>query len=60
MTDGAGFYTVIGQGFASHETVNHALGEYVRGDVTTNTIEGFFGILKRGCAASISMSARTT
>jgi transposase-like protein len=48
MTDGAGLYTVIGKGFASHETVNHALGEYVRGDVTTNTIEGFFGILKRG------------
>jgi transposase-like protein len=48
MTDGAGFYSVIGQGFASHETVNHALGEYVRGEVSTNTIEGFFGILKRG------------
>ena len=33
---------------ASHETVNHEAGEYVRGDVTTNTVEGYFSILKRG------------
>ena len=33
-----------------HETVNHRSGEYVRQgtDVTTNTIEGFFSLLKRG------------
>jgi transposase-like protein len=31
-----------------HETVNHSIGEYVRGDVHTNTIEGYFSILKRG------------
>ena len=30
------------------ESVNHQTGEYVRGDVHTNTIEGFFSILKRG------------
>lgn len=29
-------------------TVNHSAGEYVRGDVHTNTIEGYFSILKRG------------
>jgi transposase-like protein len=29
-------------------SVNHQDGEYVRGDVHTNTIEGFFAILKRG------------
>ena len=28
--------------------VKHSLGEYVRGDVHTNTIEGYFSILKRG------------
>ena len=33
---------------ASHETVNHSAGEYVRGDVHSNTVEGFFSILKRG------------
>jgi len=38
----------IGKGFASHETVNHSGGEYARGDVTTNTVEGYLGILKRG------------
>lgn len=48
MTDGAGLYKVIGTGFASHETVDHSIGEYARGDVTTNSVEGFFGILKRG------------
>lgn len=31
-----------------HETVTHSAGEYVRGDVTTNTVEGFFSLVKRG------------
>ena len=30
-----------------HYSVNHSQGEYVRGKVHTNTIEGFFSILKR-------------
>ncbi len=34
--------------FASHEVVNHGAGEYVRGDAHTNTVEGYFSILKRG------------
>ncbi len=28
--------------------VNHSLGEYVRGDIHTNTAEGYFSIFKRG------------
>lgn len=48
MTDSAGLYKKVGLHFASHETVNHLRKEYVRGDVTTNTVEGFFGILRRG------------
>lgn len=48
MTDSATMYKNVGKKFASHETVNHYRNEYVRGDVTTNTVEGFFGILKRG------------
>ena len=49
MTDERPAYRTIGRSRAGgHETVNHGAGEYVRGDVTTNTIEGFFSILKRG------------
>ena len=48
MTDDAGQYRPIGVEFASHETVNHGIEEYVRGDVHSNTVEGFFSILKRG------------
>ena len=31
-----------------HETVNHIIHEYVRGDVTTNSIESVFSLFKRG------------
>jgi transposase-like protein len=48
MTDGEGQYRLVGSMFKSHEVVNHGIGEYVRGDVSTNTIEGYFSILKRG------------
>ncbi|HMK80834.1 MAG TPA: IS1595 family transposase, partial [Xanthobacteraceae bacterium] len=34
--------------FERHAMVNHSIGEYVRGDAHTNTIEGYFSILKRG------------
>lgn len=33
--------------FAKHGMVNHSIGEYVRGDVHSNTVEGYFSILKR-------------
>lgn len=33
---------------AEHESVDHSKYEYVRGDVHTNTLEGFFSVLKRG------------
>jgi transposase-like protein len=31
-----------------HETVDHAKGEYVRGEVHTNNLENFWSLLKRG------------
>ena len=34
--------------FAGHDFVRHGAGEYGRGDVHTNTIEGYFSIFKRG------------
>jgi hypothetical protein len=48
MTDESNVYSHAGTWFASHETVNHSAKEYVRDTVYTNTIEGFFSILKRG------------
>jgi transposase-like protein len=48
MTDDAATYYKKLDGFASHETVNHSADEYVRGDVHTNTVEGYFSIFKRG------------
>lgn len=48
ITDEANHYTAAGKSFAKHEKVNHRIKEYARGDVTTNTVEGFFGIFKRG------------
>jgi hypothetical protein len=38
----------VGREFPRHQSVNHSIGEYVRGDVHTNTIEGYFSIFKRG------------
>jgi transposase-like protein len=32
----------------THESVNHGASEFVRGDVTTNGIESFFAVFKRG------------
>jgi len=48
MTDEAGQWRIVGKDYARHEMVNHGIGEYVRGDAYTNTIEGYFSILKRG------------
>jgi transposase-like protein len=52
MTDDSGLYDGIRDHFGSHETVKHSLGEYVRRKrgkiIHTNTVEGFFSILKRG------------
>jgi len=47
-TDESMLYWGINQWVASHATVNHSKDEYVRGDATTNTIEGAFGLFKRG------------
>ena len=48
MTDEGAVAKKIGGEFASHRTVNHSIGEYVRGDIHTNTIESYFAVLKRG------------
>ncbi len=52
MTDDSGLYASMRGHFSSHDVVKHSLGEYARHEVGktvhTNTVEGFFSILKRG------------
>ncbi|MFY9314911.1 MAG: IS1595 family transposase [Burkholderiales bacterium] len=48
MTDESSSYIKIGREFKKHSAVNHKRLEYARGEVTTNTVEGYFSILKRG------------
>jgi transposase-like protein len=47
-TDESRLYVELGGEFASHQAVRHSAGEYVRGEVHTNTVEGYFSIFKRG------------
>lgn len=49
ITDGFGAYNGLNKEYKSHRVVRHDLGEYVtKGNVHTNSIEGFWGIMKRG------------
>lgn len=48
MTDEAGQYVTLNKAFAEHGRVNHGIGEYVRGDIHTNIVEGYFSVFKRG------------
>lgn len=51
MTDEAKHYSKAGKHFAEHDTVEHGIGEYVNAldnSIHTNTVEGYFGIFKRG------------
>src|SRR5205814_1844627 len=48
MTDEGKWYTNVGREFESHHTVEHEAKEYVRGFAHTNTIEGYFSLIKRG------------
>jgi transposase-like protein len=47
-TDEAKQYGKVGKHFADHDFTTHSKGEYVRGNVHTNTLEGYFSIFKRG------------
>jgi transposase-like protein len=59
MTDESKVYKKAGAEFASHQTVNHSKKEYARGNVTTNTVESSFAIVKRGLVGTFhSVSAK--
>jgi transposase-like protein len=47
-TDESRIYMRPGRIMAEHESVNHRAEEWVRGDVTTNTVESYFSVFKRG------------
>jgi transposase-like protein len=47
-TDESRLYGSAADLVATHETVKHSIGEYVRDHVHTNTVEGYFSIFKRG------------
>ena len=48
FTDEWGSYKPLKERFIDHQVVNHSMGDYVRGDAYTNTIEGAFGNMKTG------------
>lgn len=54
-TDGFKMYRCLRHHGFDHAYVDHDGGEYVRGDIHTNNIEGFWGILKRklGCVGGM-------
>ena len=49
LTDEAQYYRhQFRDSYLGHGRVNHKAGEYVRGRIHTNTVEGYFSIFKRG------------
>ena len=47
-TDEAFIYKNLHVGVAEHGVVKHSKEEYVRGDIHTNSVEGYYSIFKRG------------
>jgi len=51
-TDEAPAYIPLGEKGYHHRRIHHAAKVYVRGNVHTNTIEGFWSLVKRGIGGS--------
>jgi transposase-like protein len=47
-TDESNIDRAMGKEYADHQTVNHSIYEFARGIVSTNTVEGYFSLFKRG------------
>jgi transposase-like protein len=52
FTDEYAVYTKVGAKFAEHHRVNHSAKVYVSGNAHTQTIEGFWSLLKRGISGT--------
>jgi hypothetical protein len=49
VTDESNLYKVLGKEFGDHQTLEHGAREYVNAaGFTTNNVENFFGVFKRG------------
>lgn len=57
-TDEAAQYQHLARDFAGHDFVRHGAGEYGRGEVHTNTVEGYFSIFKRGMKGTYQHCAK--
>ncbi|HEU4392550.1 MAG TPA: IS1595 family transposase [Solirubrobacterales bacterium] len=51
-------YRKLDQHYAAHRRIRHAEKIYAEGDVHTNTVEGFFGNMKRGIAGTYHAVSR--
>ncbi len=51
-TDTFPAYFTVGREYKEHNVIDHAIGEYVRGSVHTNNIEGYFSQLKRSLSGT--------
>lgn len=49
------YKTLPRNGFVDHQTIRHSSGVYVSGDIYTNTIEGFWSLVKRGIGGTHHM-----
>lgn len=58
ITDSFSGYRGLDKDFNYHEMVNHYAKEYVRGQIHTNTVEGFFSLLKRGLTGTFHHVSR--
>lgn len=57
-TDEARQYLGLHHDFQKHQSVNHSQDEYVRGTISTNTVEGYFSIFKRGMKGTYQHCAK--
>ena len=49
-----GYHKLVDQGY-HHKTINHSQGQYVNGDIYTNSIEGFWSLVKNGINGTYRM-----
>ena len=53
-TDESKLYTRVGSGFAGHQVVHHRSEEFARGTATTNNLESYFSVFKKGMGQKTS------